>query len=203
MSDRDTDLAALVARAKQATCGYTHRELLQSIVNALAKLDPTPENPMVTIARELVRSAVVEVVSKELLVKEIADLKQQLEASKAKLDTEGLRLAACGHAAMDNLADGHPHRIGPSHTCYSASYQDVCAAVGREVSERLRAEKAEQQLTEAKANQNSALTTLLSWVREQKPLLATAHEYSELVSHGLRQAFAQTENHILRTMDTK
>jgi hypothetical protein len=135
MSDRDTDLAALVARAKQATCGYTHRELLQSIVNALAKLDPTPENPMVTLARALVRSEVVEVVIKELLVKEIADLKQQL--------------------------------------------------------------------TEAKANQNSALTTLLSWVREQKPSLATAHEYSELVSHGLRQAFAQTENHILRTMDTK
>ncbi|MFZ3043712.1 MAG: hypothetical protein WA058_01215 [Minisyncoccia bacterium] len=77
-----------------------------------------------------------------------------LEPENARLcddiEHERLRLAACGVAAMSNTQETVSNRLTSDHSCYSASYSDVCGAVDREMALRSRAEKAEAQLCAAR-----------------------------------------------------
>lgn len=52
---------------------------------------------------------------------------------REELETERLRLAACGVAAMSNTESTVAQRIDRSNPYWSASYGDVCAAVDREM----------------------------------------------------------------------
>jgi hypothetical protein len=68
----------------------------------------------------------------------------ELEADCEKLRVQ---LAACGVAALENADDRLSKRITPENPYWSASYEDVCTAVDREVSHRsaLAAAKAENE----------------------------------------------------------
>lgn len=52
------------------------------------------------------------------------------------LETERMRLVACGVAAMANTVEARGERLARDHPCYSASYGDVCNAVDREMTHR-------------------------------------------------------------------
>jgi hypothetical protein len=52
------------------------------------------------------------------------------------LETERMRLVACGVASLENTAKTVKERIGRDNPYWSASYGDVCAAVDREIKYR-------------------------------------------------------------------
>lgn len=54
---------------------------------------------------------------------------KKAEEAERALETERMRLAACGVAAMANTPGTASERIGPENPYYSASYGDVCRAV--------------------------------------------------------------------------
>ncbi len=58
-----------------------------------------------------------------------------------ELETERMRLTACGVAAMRNIDEGVVDRVGKDHPYYSASYGDVCRAVDREMRYRTALQK--------------------------------------------------------------
>jgi hypothetical protein len=60
-------------------------------------------------------------------------LEDQCLEADALLETERLRLAACGVAAMANTPTTARERITPDSPYYSASYSDVCRMVDREM----------------------------------------------------------------------
>ncbi len=66
----------------------------------------------------------------------MAALEIEIAELKAKLETERLRLAACGVAAMANTRATAEQRLTKDNPYWSASYGDVCAAVDREMSYR-------------------------------------------------------------------
>ena len=70
-----------------------------------------------------------------------ASLTRQLSDSEKEVETERMRLAGCGVAAMQNTESTIKDRITPDNPYYSASYGDVCGAVDREM--RLRSDLAE------------------------------------------------------------
>ena len=77
-----------------------------------------------------------------VLYSDYAALEQRCKELEDELETERIRLAGCGVAAMCNTEQSiKQQRISKDSPYYSASYQDVCDAVDREM--KLRAENAE------------------------------------------------------------
>lgn len=66
----------------------------------------------------------------------IKALEARVEALETKLETECIRLAGCGVAAMQNTEETIKLRLPVDSPYYSASYGDVCRAVDREMSLR-------------------------------------------------------------------
>jgi hypothetical protein len=62
-----------------------------------------------------------------------AHLEAEVARLLTELETELMRLSACGIAAMSNTPDSVAQRITPDHPYWSASYGDVCNAVDREM----------------------------------------------------------------------
>lgn len=60
-------------------------------------------------------------------------LQFQLDKKDEELEIERMRLAACGVAALGNTRNCIKQRITPDSPYYSASYQDICNAVDREI----------------------------------------------------------------------
>lgn len=73
------------------------------------------------------------------------ELKKENEKLKSDLETERLRLAGCGVAALGNTAERVKQRIERDNPYWSASYGDVCRAVDAEIELRL----CKQELLEA------------------------------------------------------
>lgn len=67
---------------------------------------------------------------------DVEALRAEVEKLKAELETERMRLAACGVAALGNTADSVKERISNDNPYYSASYSDVCRAVDAEIALR-------------------------------------------------------------------
>jgi len=61
---------------------------------------------------------------------------QENAALREELETERMKLVACGVAAMSNTESTRAQRIGRDNPYWSASYGDVCAAVDREIALR-------------------------------------------------------------------
>ncbi len=83
-----------------------------------------------------------------------------LAAARADLEAEGLRLAACTHAALSNTPESAKTRIDPGHAYWSASYGDVCAAVDREMALRADLAAARAELARLKAELAAVHTVL-------------------------------------------
>lgn len=88
----------------------------------------------------------------------IEKLEADLAAARARvaeLETRNeqlqVQLAGCGVAALQNTRTSIAERVGNGVYGYSASYQDVCNAVDREIEWRERAERAESDLAAARA----------------------------------------------------
>jgi len=69
------------------------------------------------------------------------DRQPEIDKLKTELETERLKLAACGVAAMQNTKKTIKERIDKSNPYWSASYGDVCGAVDREVEFREKLDK--------------------------------------------------------------
>jgi len=69
---------------------------------------------------------------------EFEKLKAENEALKTELEAERIRLAACSVAALENTEESIKNRLTPENEYYSASYDDVCRAVDREMKHRSR-----------------------------------------------------------------
>lgn len=70
------------------------------------------------------------------LIASAPDLLAENQRLKEELETERMKLAACGVAALGNNQASKKQRIISSNPYYSASYQSVCAAVDREINLR-------------------------------------------------------------------
>ena len=66
----------------------------------------------------------------------VLELIAEVERLRDEIDLERLRLSACGVVAMQNTVDSRKDRIGRGHSCYSASYAEVCRAVDAEINLR-------------------------------------------------------------------
>lgn len=91
-----------------------------------------------------------EILTREFLMDELPNLTPDAilahdAALRAALETERLRLAGCGMAAMSNTDASRKGRLGPDSPYYSASYADVCAAVDREMALRAALTEAERE----------------------------------------------------------
>lgn len=67
---------------------------------------------------------------------DLAEAIEMLRRASALLEVERMRLAACGVAAMQNTPATIAQRVDRNSPYYSASYEDVCRAVDREISLR-------------------------------------------------------------------
>jgi hypothetical protein len=85
----------------------------------------------------------------EALRAQASEDREKARADKAgeDLETERMRLAGCGVAAMANTAYTVAQRIQHGHPYYSASYGDVCLAVDREMALRERVRVLEEEKT--------------------------------------------------------
>lgn len=83
----------------------------------------------------------------------------ELEKARGELETERMKLAGCGVAAMCNTESTAAQRIDRDNPYWSASYGDVCAAVDREM--KLRTE------LEALKHEPTAIVSLLSEQKEE------------------------------------
>lgn len=62
--------------------------------------------------------------------------RRRIKKLQNELETERMRLAGCGVAAMGNTADSVKERISRDNPYWSASYDGVCSAVDREIAMR-------------------------------------------------------------------
>lgn len=74
----------------------------------------------------------------------VAELKDEVE-------TERMRLVGCGVAALMNTEESKPNRITRDNPYWSASYQDVCNMVDREIQHRETIAKQEKVIEVLKA----------------------------------------------------
>ena len=79
---------------------------------------------------------------------ELAAAKNERDSLSEECKTLGLKLAACGIAAMQNTTNSMQERLRRDSPYYSASYSDVCRAVDREVSLREQLAAAKESLTD-------------------------------------------------------
>lgn len=61
------------------------------------------------------------------------ELKRGNDELRAELETERIRLAGCGVAALMNTEELKANRVSRDNPYWSASYQDVCNMVDREI----------------------------------------------------------------------
>ena len=76
----------------------------------------------------------------------------EIEQLRAVLERERMRLVACGVAAMQNTRESAKQRIPRDNEYWSASYDDVCRTVDKQMDEREHAERAEADLAAARAD---------------------------------------------------
>jgi hypothetical protein len=62
-------------------------------------------------------------------------------STREEINFESIRLAACGVAALANTDETVKQRITKENEYWSASYEDVCSAVDREMKYRKALEK--------------------------------------------------------------
>ncbi len=80
-------------------------------------------------------------------------LKQELSQARADAETQRMRLAACGVAALSNTDKTRAERITKENPYYSASYGDVCYSVDSEMALRSRLELVERVVEAARRMQ--------------------------------------------------
>ena len=85
------------------------------------------------------------------------DRGEEIARLRAEVETERLRLAACGVAAMQNTVSSITQRLTRDNPYWSASYGDVCGAVDREMNLRDEVERLKTEQGEALADQRRAL----------------------------------------------
>lgn len=114
---------------------------------------------------------------------DLAEAIEMLRRASALLEVERMRLAACGVAAMQNTPATIAQRVDRNSPYYSASYEDVCRAVDREISLRAqmqnfvdicrrfteRVERGEVRSTRTYGEAKAALLALDAW-KEQHSL---------------------------------
>lgn len=77
----------------------------------------------------------------------LLDQAEQIAALESELERSAMRLSACGVAAQQNTEQSRKnHRLDDDSPYQSASYQDVCSAVDREIEHRSRIESLEAAL---------------------------------------------------------
>jgi regulator of replication initiation timing len=97
--------------------------------------------------------------------------RDQLKAENEKLR---MQLAGCGVAAMCNTKESaNKQRIGKENPYYSASYQDVCDAVDREMKLRERIANLREGLTVITTN---GLTRGMGWTASQHSRIVLAQD---------------------------
>jgi len=78
-------------------------------------------------------------------------LKSHAEKVEMALETERIRLAGCGVAALQNTNKSKVERIAKDNPYWSASYGDVCNAVDREINAREQAEMLQKECDKLKS----------------------------------------------------
>jgi len=96
-------------------------------------------------------------------------LATRFKAKCEEVETERLRLAACGVAAMQNTESTIKDRLIPDNPHYSASYGDVCRAVDREMALRSELEQTKVARLLSYDRQIEFLKEELAKVREKLP----------------------------------
>lgn len=99
----------------------------------------------------------------------------EIDSLRAELETERMRLAGCGVAAMSNTEDSRAQRIGRDSPYWSASYGDVCSMVDREMA--LRAELAE---SDALCERLSKILTATANALKGEPGPLMSHSWHDL-----------------------
>jgi hypothetical protein len=138
-------LLQLAREYEAASCAYTElREAVntyQKVQDELMELEQRyiAENQRLAETAQYWEKVAVEQASltpdKTIRVVEVSHKGLLLENDQLKsdLETERMRLAACGVAANQNTETTAKERIKPDNPYYSASYGDVCRAVDREM----------------------------------------------------------------------
>lgn len=95
---------------------------------------------------KIIRELRAEVAAKSKRIGWMAkDQMEREDALKVELEKERMRLAACSTASLQNTDKTINDRLDPGNEFQSAAYQDVCAAVDREMA--LRKERDELKAT--------------------------------------------------------
>jgi hypothetical protein len=123
-----------------------------SLLNVIADIRAAIGDPTGKIMLGELAKAVGEAVSTAEANGRIGELQAEAGYLKADLETERMRLAACGVAAMANTPASVAERITADSPYYSASYGDVCSTVDREMALRADVEKLRQQVADERAN---------------------------------------------------
>ena len=92
------------------------------------------------------------------------DVREENARLRAEVETERLRLAACGVAAMQNTVSSITQRLTRDNPYWSASYGDVCGAVDREMTLRAEIERLTEELSGRHPSYQSALALLFTFV---------------------------------------
>jgi hypothetical protein len=125
-------------------------------------------------------------------MEQLEKAEQRAEALREMLATERRRLAACMHAALANTDEAVEQRLTANSPYWSASYQDVCDAVDREMRERGRAEKAEQQRDEAIARADQLRATFAMSQSEGERAAIARAERAERFAQTVQDERAQS-----------
>ena len=113
---------------------------------------------------------------------------EEIDRLKAELEQTRVQLAGCGVAALCNTRESMAMQIvGHDAYGYSASYQDVLDAVGREINLREMNEALERQLAEVTAKYNDVCT--IERVDLLKQQLAEARAENERLKDKLSDAY--------------
>jgi Protein of unknown function (DUF551) len=77
-------------------------------------------------------------------IKHISTQAARIAELADELETERMRLVACGVVAMQNTETSKAERIGKDHKYWSASYGDVCRAIDAEIALQTKNEELER-----------------------------------------------------------
>ena len=94
--------------------------------------------------------------------------RQEIERLELDLESERLRLSACGVVAMQDTAGSRKERLEPGHKCYSASYADVC----RRVDECIRLRKAVREIAAGNLDEETVVDFSVRCITVAKEALA-------------------------------
>ena len=120
----------------------------------------------------------------------LEDAVEELTALRAELETERMRLAACGVVALSNTPDSAKQARDMLPEYWSASCGDVARMVDENISLRARIEAAENDAAHQKALAASALRVAEGWERKCDELRAKI----EQMEKRLRLILEEPEN---------